>query len=84
MEGPVPDPQPVLLFVGGLDHLVLNHIGGTPFRMWDGDVEHTRWLMQVGFCSRERETPGKCRPGATPPTLTLNKGEMKRSVMLCC
>uniref|UniRef100_A0A8C0GAE3 Hydroxysteroid 11-beta-dehydrogenase 1-like protein n=1 Tax=Chelonoidis abingdonii TaxID=106734 RepID=A0A8C0GAE3_CHEAB len=35
----------------GLDHLVLNHIGGTPFRMWDGDVEHTRWLMQVNFLS---------------------------------
>ncbi|KPP58580.1 hydroxysteroid 11-beta-dehydrogenase 1-like protein-like, partial [Scleropages formosus] len=31
---------------GGLDYLVLNHIGASPFAMWDGDVEHTRWLMQ--------------------------------------
>lgn len=34
---------------GGLDYLVLNHIGATPLQMWDGDVEHTRWLLQVGF-----------------------------------
>ncbi|XP_039371278.1 hydroxysteroid 11-beta-dehydrogenase 1-like protein isoform X1 [Mauremys reevesii] len=48
-------PEEVVQFalqkLGGLDHLVLNHIGGTPFRMWDGDVEHTRWLMQVNFLS---------------------------------
>uniref|UniRef100_A0A8C3SV03 Hydroxysteroid 11-beta-dehydrogenase 1-like protein n=1 Tax=Chelydra serpentina TaxID=8475 RepID=A0A8C3SV03_CHESE len=48
-------PEKVVQFalqkLGGLDHLVLNHIGGTPFRMWDGDVEHTRWLMQVNFLS---------------------------------
>lgn len=33
--------------LGGLDYLVLNHIGPTPFSLWNGDVEHTRWLMQV-------------------------------------
>ncbi|XP_071966680.1 hydroxysteroid 11-beta-dehydrogenase 1-like protein [Engystomops pustulosus] len=37
--------------MGGLDYLVLNHIGYTPFQMWDGDVNHTRWLMEVNFLS---------------------------------
>ncbi|XP_068127362.1 hydroxysteroid 11-beta-dehydrogenase 1-like protein [Hyperolius riggenbachi] len=37
--------------LGGLDYLVLNHIGSTPFKMWDGDVNHTRWLMEVNFIS---------------------------------
>ncbi|XP_063770505.1 hydroxysteroid 11-beta-dehydrogenase 1-like protein isoform X2 [Pseudophryne corroboree] len=37
--------------MGGLDHLVLNHIGTTPFEMWKGDVDHTRWLMEVNFLS---------------------------------
>uniref|UniRef100_A0A7M4EYD1 Hydroxysteroid 11-beta dehydrogenase 1 like n=1 Tax=Crocodylus porosus TaxID=8502 RepID=A0A7M4EYD1_CROPO len=47
------EPERVMQFavqkIGGLDYLVLNHIGGTPFQMWDGDVQHTRWLLQVGF-----------------------------------
>lgn len=33
--------------LGGLDYLVLNHIGPTPFGMWEGDIEHIRWLMKV-------------------------------------
>ncbi|XP_069818453.1 hydroxysteroid 11-beta-dehydrogenase 1-like protein isoform X2 [Dendropsophus ebraccatus] len=37
--------------MGGLDYLVLNHIGYTPFQMWDGDVNHTRLLMEVNFLS---------------------------------
>lgn len=49
------DPEKVVDFavekLGGLDYLVLNHIGPSPFAMWDGDVEHTRWLMQVNFFS---------------------------------
>ncbi|KAJ1085893.1 hypothetical protein NDU88_006017 [Pleurodeles waltl] len=36
---------------GGLDYLVLNHIGESPYEAWSGDVEHTRWLMQVNFVS---------------------------------
>ncbi|KAM9386369.1 hydroxysteroid 11-beta-dehydrogenase 1-like protein [Pholidichthys leucotaenia] len=49
------DPDRVVDFalekLGGLDYLVLNHIGPTPFSMWNGDVEHTRWLMKVNFFS---------------------------------
>ncbi|XP_037554112.1 hydroxysteroid 11-beta-dehydrogenase 1-like protein [Nematolebias whitei] len=49
------DPDKVVDFalekLGSLDYLVLNHIGPTPFSMWDGDVEHTRWLMKVNFLS---------------------------------
>lgn len=49
------DPDKVVSFaldrLGGLDYLVLNHIGPSPFSMWEGDVEHTRWLMKVNFFS---------------------------------
>lgn len=49
------DPNKVVDFalekLGGLDYVVLNHIGPSPFSMWEGDVEHTRWLMQVNFFS---------------------------------
>lgn len=45
------DPDKVVDFalekLGGLDYLVLNHIGPSPFRMWEGDVEHIKWLMKV-------------------------------------
>ena len=45
------DPDKVVDFalkkLGGLDYLVLNHIGPSPFTMWEGDVEHTKWLMKV-------------------------------------
>uniref|UniRef100_A0A8B9FS30 Hydroxysteroid 11-beta-dehydrogenase 1-like protein n=1 Tax=Amazona collaria TaxID=241587 RepID=A0A8B9FS30_9PSIT len=57
MSNPL-EPEKVVQFavqkLGGLDYLVLNHIGMTRFQMWDGDVEYTRWLMQVRFprCSR--------------------------------
>lgn len=49
------DPAKVVDFalekLGGLDYLVLNHIGSSPFTMWQGDVEHAKWLMQVNFFS---------------------------------
>ncbi|CAN9500553.1 unnamed protein product [Ophioblennius macclurei] len=49
------DPEKVVDFalekLGGLDYLVLNHIGPSPFSMWEGDVDHTRWLMKVNFFS---------------------------------
>ncbi|XP_074523827.1 hydroxysteroid 11-beta-dehydrogenase 1-like protein [Halichoeres trimaculatus] len=51
----VSDPEKVVDFavekLGGLDYVILNHIGPSPFSMWEGDVEHTRWLMQVNFFS---------------------------------
>lgn len=49
------DPEKVVDFalekLGGLDYLILNHIGPSPFSMWTGDVDHTRWLMKVNFFS---------------------------------
>ncbi|XP_044135100.1 hydroxysteroid 11-beta-dehydrogenase 1-like protein [Bufo gargarizans] len=39
--------EKAIIDMGGLDYLVLNHIGSTPFQMWDGDINHTRWLMEV-------------------------------------
>ncbi|XP_063057465.1 hydroxysteroid 11-beta-dehydrogenase 1-like protein isoform X1 [Engraulis encrasicolus] len=49
------DPEKVVSFaveqLGGLDYLILNHIGPSPFAFWDGDIEHTKWLMQVNFLS---------------------------------
>uniref|UniRef100_A0A672S1Y1 Hydroxysteroid 11-beta-dehydrogenase 1-like protein n=1 Tax=Sinocyclocheilus grahami TaxID=75366 RepID=A0A672S1Y1_SINGR len=42
--------------LGGLDYLVLNHIGLSPYRMWNGEVEHTRWLLEVNFLSYAQMT----------------------------
>ncbi|XP_019752169.1 hydroxysteroid 11-beta-dehydrogenase 1-like protein [Hippocampus comes] len=54
------DPEKVVDFaldqLGGLDYLVLNHIGPTPFSMWEGDMEHVRWLMKVNFFSYAQMT----------------------------
>ncbi|KFQ53191.1 Hydroxysteroid 11-beta-dehydrogenase 1-like, partial [Pelecanus crispus] len=54
----------------GLDYLVLNHIGVTRFQMWAGDVEYTRWLMQVNFFSYVALAT------AAFPTLEKNKGSL--------
>lgn len=43
--------------LGGLDFLVLNHIGPSPYAMWDGDVEHARWLLQVYNHSLDKMLP---------------------------
>ncbi|KAJ3599291.1 hypothetical protein NHX12_033254 [Muraenolepis orangiensis] len=49
------DPDLVVSFaldqLGGLDHLILNHIGPSPFSMWDGDVAHIRWIMKMAWRS---------------------------------
>ncbi|CAL8308724.1 unnamed protein product [Lota lota] len=49
------DPDQALRFaldqLGGLDYLVLNHIGPSPFSMWDGDMDHIKWIMKVNFFS---------------------------------
>ncbi|XP_072834282.1 hydroxysteroid 11-beta-dehydrogenase 1-like protein isoform X2 [Pogona vitticeps] len=54
--------------LGGLDYVVLNHIGWTPFEMWSGDVAHVRWLMEVNFLSYVAIT------SAALPALTESKG----------
>ncbi|KAM9321511.1 11-beta-hydroxysteroid dehydrogenase 1 [Gastrophryne carolinensis] len=36
---------------GGLDMLILNHIGYTYFNFFDGDVDHIRKLMEINFMS---------------------------------
>uniref|UniRef100_A0A8C1GYI4 Hydroxysteroid (11-beta) dehydrogenase 1-like a n=2 Tax=Cyprinus carpio TaxID=7962 RepID=A0A8C1GYI4_CYPCA len=56
--------------LGGLDYLVLNHIGPSPYRMWDGNVEHTRWLLEVNFLSYAEMTQKAL------PTLEKSKGSI--------
>ncbi|NWT70595.1 DHI1L protein, partial [Prunella himalayana] len=55
---------------GGLDYLVLNHIGTNRFQEWAGDVEYTRWLMQVNFLSYVALAT------AALPTLEKNRGAL--------
>ncbi|NWH77929.1 DHI1L protein, partial [Piaya cayana] len=73
MSSPV-EPEKVVQFavqkLGGLDYLVLNHIGKTRFQMWDGDVEYTRSLMQVNFFSYVALAT------AALPTLEQSKGSL--------
>ncbi|KAK7889639.1 hypothetical protein WMY93_025199 [Mugilogobius chulae] len=56
--------------LGGLDYLVLNHIGSTPFSMWKGDIEHIRWLMKVNFYSYVQMA------WRALPSLEQNKGSL--------
>ncbi|CAL1593830.1 unnamed protein product [Knipowitschia caucasica] len=68
------DPETVVDFalqkLGGLDYLVLNHIGPSPFSMWKGDIEHSRWLMQVNFFSYVQMA------WKALPSLEQNKGSL--------
>lgn len=41
---------------------MLNHIGISPFQMWDGDVEHSRWLMEVRIPSSSHGAQRFCFP----------------------
>ncbi|XP_062374903.1 hydroxysteroid 11-beta-dehydrogenase 1-like protein [Sardina pilchardus] len=49
------DPERVLRqavdLLGGLDYLVLNHIGSNAYGLWNGDVDHIRTLMQINYLS---------------------------------
>lgn len=49
------DPERVFRYavekLGGLDFLVLNHVGNTNVELWNGDSDHVRSLMQVNFVS---------------------------------
>ncbi|NXS25212.1 DHI1L protein, partial [Mystacornis crossleyi] len=66
------EPEKVVQFtvqkLGGLDYLVLNHIGTNRFQEWTGDVEYTRWLMQVRLPSSPEL--------AALPTLEKNRGAL--------
>ncbi|NXB84008.1 DHI1L protein, partial [Vidua chalybeata] len=68
------EPEKVVQFavqkLGGLDYLVLNHIGTNRFQEWTGDVEYTRWLMQVNFLSYVALAT------AALPTLEKNRGAL--------
>uniref|UniRef100_A0A8C3MZY4 11-beta-hydroxysteroid dehydrogenase 1 n=1 Tax=Geospiza parvula TaxID=87175 RepID=A0A8C3MZY4_GEOPR len=43
--------MPVFLLAGGLDMLILNHVGASYFGFFDGDVEHVRKLLEINFLS---------------------------------
>uniref|UniRef100_A0AAY4EN98 Hydroxysteroid 11-beta-dehydrogenase 1-like protein n=1 Tax=Denticeps clupeoides TaxID=299321 RepID=A0AAY4EN98_9TELE len=66
------DPERVVKYavekMEGLDYLVLNHIGSSPFQMWNQDAEHVRTLMQVNFLSYVQMT------SAALPTLEKSGG----------
>ncbi|NWH93551.1 DHI1L protein, partial [Aegithalos caudatus] len=68
------EPEKVVQFavqkLGGLDYLVLNHIGTNRFQEWTGDVEYTRWLLQVNFLSYVALAT------AALPTLEKNRGAL--------
>nr|XP_019936361.1 PREDICTED: hydroxysteroid 11-beta-dehydrogenase 1-like protein [Paralichthys olivaceus] len=68
------DPEKVVEFalekLGGLDYLVLNHIGMSHFKMWDGDVEYFDWLMKVNLFSYVQMS------SKAMDTLEQNKGSL--------
>ncbi|PNI25341.1 HSD11B1L isoform 22 [Pan troglodytes] len=55
---------------GGLDYLVLNHIGGAPAGTRARSPQATRWLMQVNFVSYVQLT------SRALPSLTDSKGSL--------
>ncbi|PKU37547.1 corticosteroid 11-beta-dehydrogenase isozyme 1-like [Limosa lapponica baueri] len=42
---------PAPLLAGGLDMLILNHVGTSYFGYFNGDVEHVRKLLEINFLS---------------------------------
>uniref|UniRef100_A0A2K5YYI7 Hydroxysteroid 11-beta-dehydrogenase 1-like protein n=1 Tax=Mandrillus leucophaeus TaxID=9568 RepID=A0A2K5YYI7_MANLE len=67
-------PENVVQFaldkLGGLDYLVLNHIGGVPAGTRARTPQATRWLMQVNFLSYVQLT------SRALPSLTDSKGSL--------
>ncbi|XP_073881581.1 hydroxysteroid 11-beta-dehydrogenase 1-like protein isoform X19 [Macaca fascicularis] len=67
-------PESVVQFaldkLGGLDYLVLNHIGGVPAGTRARTPQATRWLMQVNFLSYVQLT------SRALPSLTDSKGSL--------
>ncbi|XP_057345756.1 hydroxysteroid 11-beta-dehydrogenase 1-like protein isoform X9 [Manis pentadactyla] len=56
--------------LGGLDYLVLNHLGATPAGTRARSAQATRWLVQVNFLSYVQLT------SLALPSLTDNKGSL--------
>nr|XP_039321987.1 hydroxysteroid 11-beta-dehydrogenase 1-like protein isoform X4 [Saimiri boliviensis boliviensis] len=67
-------PESVVQFaldkLGGLDYLVLNHIGGAPAGTRARSAQATRWLMQVNFLSYVQLT------SRALPSLTDSEGSL--------
>ncbi|XP_021560739.1 hydroxysteroid 11-beta-dehydrogenase 1-like protein [Mirounga leonina] len=67
-------PERVVRFaldkLGGLDYLVLNHLGATPAGTRSRSVQATRWLLQVNFLSYVQLT------SLALPSLTDSKGSL--------
>ncbi|XP_034036151.1 hydroxysteroid 11-beta-dehydrogenase 1-like protein [Thalassophryne amazonica] len=68
------DPDRVVDFavdkLGGLDYLILNHIGASNISMWDGNIGHLRWLMKANFFSYVQMA------SKALPTLVQSKGSL--------
>lgn len=46
-----PALMPAPLLAGGLDMLILNHVGTSYFGYFNGDVGHVRKLLEINFLS---------------------------------
>ncbi|XP_067219373.1 hydroxysteroid 11-beta-dehydrogenase 1-like protein [Chanodichthys erythropterus] len=68
------DPERVVKYavekLGGLDFLVLNHVGNTNVEFWNRDADHVRSIMQVNFVSYVQMT------GAALPVLEKSAGSI--------
>ncbi|XDV28247.1 hypothetical protein PO909_031595 [Leuciscus waleckii] len=68
------DPERVVKYavekLGGLDFLVLNHVGNTNVEFWNRDADHVRSLMQVNFVSNTQMT------AAALPALETSAGSI--------
>ncbi|KAK7159842.1 hypothetical protein R3I94_006008 [Phoxinus phoxinus] len=68
------DPERVVKYavekLGGLDFLVLNHVGNTNVEFWNRDADHVRSLMQVNFVSYTQMT------AAALPALETSAGSI--------
>ncbi|KAK9980249.1 hypothetical protein ABG768_013626 [Culter alburnus] len=68
------DPERVVKYavekLGGLDFLVLNHVGNSNVEFWNRDADHVRSIMQVNFVSYVQMA------GAALPVLEKSAGSI--------
>lgn len=68
------DPDRVIKYaldkLGGLDYLVLNHVGNSYVEFWNRDPDHVRTLMQVNFVSYVQMT------AAALPVMEKSRGSI--------